>query len=71
MIDTIARPVVRFSNLISRNRNYLLSLCHIKLGVCDLSLDALVDIAAAMLVYQVIYGVGDIAEHRNHLVAIE
>ena len=71
MIDTITRPVVRFSHLISRNRNYLLSLCHIKLRVCDLSLDALVDIATAMLVYVVVYGVGDVAEHRNHLLAID
>jgi len=71
MIDTITGPLVGFSHLISRYGHYLLSLCHVKLGVCDLSLDALVDIAAAMLIYVVIYGVGDVAEHRNHLVAID
>lgn len=71
MIDTITGPLVGFGHLISRYGHYLLSLCHVKLGVCDLSLDALVDIAAAMLIYVVVYGVGDVAVHRNHLVAID
>ena len=71
MIDTITWPIERFSQLISRKRNYLLGLCDIKFGICDLSLDALIDIAAAMLIYVVVYGIGDVAEHRNHLVAID
>ena len=71
MIDTITWPLVRFSHLKSGNGHYLLGLCHIKLGVCDLILDALVYIAAAMLIYVVVYGVGDVAVYRNHLVAID
>ena len=55
MIDTVTGPLVGFSHLISRYGHYLLSLSHVKLGVSDLSLDALVDIAAAMLIYVVVY----------------